>query len=259
MKKIISIVLLIAMVAMSACMFASCEALTAASAIEQADKALTEVPYTVTMSMDFECDDATLNQVFDAMSMEIPVTVDGDNMYMSMSMDIMEGMSASVNMTVADKVLYYDMSLFGQNTKMKTTLNEEQYKEFTEENGSEMPIDSANFETLTLETVDGKQVITCTGITNEGLTAMNDLLAESLTSMGAEAAVGDLSFVLTIADGKYESMALTASYSVTVEGQTYNVAMTMNAKYTYENVQPITAPADADKYTEVSYDDILGE
>ena len=258
MKKILSIALIAAMIAMSVCVFASCDVAVASSAIAKADKALSEGPYIVTMSMDFNCDSAELNQVFDAMSMEIPITVDGDNMALKMSTEAM-GMSMDIGMTVVDKVLYYDMSLFGQSMKMKATMSEENYKEFLEENGTEMPVDSTQFETLTLDVVDGKQVITCTGITTEGLDNLNKVLGDSLTSIGAEAAVGDLSYVLTIADGKYESMVLTVSYSVTVDGETYTVSMTANAKYTYTEVKPITAPADADKYTEVSFDEILGD
>ena len=258
MKKILTIALTVAMIALSVCVFASCDAVVASSAIAKADKALTEGPYIVTMSMDFDCDNAQLNQVFDAMSMEIPITVDGDNMALKMSTESM-GISMDIGMTVVDKVLYYDMSLFGQSMKMKATMSEENYKEFLDENGTEMPVDSAQFETLTLDTVDGKQVITCTGITAEGLDELNKLLGDSLTAMGAEAAVGDLSYVLTIADGKYESMALTVSYSVTVDGETYTVSLTANAKYTYTEVEPITVPADADKYTEVKFDEILGD
>lgn len=258
MKKIVSTLLLIAMVAMSVFAFASCEPATAAEALSRADKALTETPYTVTMSMDFNTDNAELNAVFDTMSMEFPITVDGDNMAMDMSMALAEGMSAGIKMVVVDQVLYYDMSLFGQNVKMKATLNEEQYKEFMAESNAEMPIDPSNFATLTMEKVDGKHIITCSGITDEGLTEMNKLLSDSLTAMGADAAVGDLSFVITVNEDKYESMALTAAYSVTVEGQTYTVSMTMNAKYTYEEVAPITAPADADTYEEVSFEDLMG-
>ena len=125
MKKIISILLALALVALGVCSLASCDTLTAASAIEKADKALTENPYTVTMSMDFNCDDAALNQIFDALSMEIPVTYDGKNLALDMSMDIMEGMSAAVKMSVVDNVLYYNMDLFGESLKMKATLNEE--------------------------------------------------------------------------------------------------------------------------------------
>ena len=253
MKKIISIALMIAMLAMSVCAFASCEAVTAASAIKKADEALLKAPYTVTMSMNFESDNAEMNEIFDAMSMEIPVTVDGENFAINMSIS-----GIAMNMTVVDKVLYYDLSMFGETAKMKTTLTDEQYKEITEEDGVQMPVDSANFETLTLETVDGKQVITCTGITTEGTEALNKMMNESVGEMGAEAAISDLSFKITIADGKYESMALSVTYTVTVEGTSVSTTMTMNAKYAYDDVKPITAPADADSYEEMDYDEIIG-
>ena len=258
MKKIISVLLLVAMVAMSALAFASCEAVTAASALEKADKALTENPYTVTMSMKFNSDNAELSAIFDAISMEIPVTVDGKNMAMDMSMDIMAGMSADLKMVVVENVLYYDMSVMGEAVKMKATLNEEQYKELMEDSNSQMPITSANFETLTLESKDGKQVISCSGISEEGIQSMNDMMADTLAATGGQVSVGDLSFTITINDGKYESMALTAAYAITLDGETVSVSMTMEADYAYENVSPITAPADADAYQEMSYDDLMG-
>lgn len=52
---------------------------------------------------------------------------------------------------------------------------------------------------------------------------------------------------------------LTATYTVTAGGETHTVSLTMNAKYTYENIQPVTAPADADSYKDVSFDEIVGE
>ncbi len=258
MKKLLSAVLVLAMILTGACLFSSCEAVTAASAIEKADEALTKAPYIMTMSLDFESDNAEMNTVFDALSMEIPVTVDGDNMYMAMSMEAMPGMTASVKMTVFDKVLYYDMAVAGQNVKMKATMNEEDYAEFLKENQAEMPVDPSQFETLTLETKDGKQVVTCAGITEEGRNALNKVMGDTIGSIDASTTLGDLSYVLTISDGKYESMALTVAYSVTVAGQTVNVSMTMNAKFAYENVSPITAPADASSYTEANLDDLLG-
>jgi len=258
MKKILSAVLVLAMILTGACLFTSCEAVTAASALEKADEALTKAPYVMTMSMDFESDNAQMNTVFDALSMEIPITVDGENLLMNMSMDVMEGVSASIKMTVFDKVLYYDMAVAGQTVKMKATMNEEDYAEFLKENSAEMPVDPNQFETLTLETKDGKQVVSCAGITEEGRNALNKILGETTGSIDASATLGDLSYIITISDGKYESMALTVAYSVTVADQTVNVSMTMNAKYSYENVSPVTAPADASSYTEADLDDLLG-
>ena len=202
MKKILSAVLVLAMVLTGACLFTSCEAVTAASALEKADEALTKAPYVMTMSMDFESDNAQMNTVFDALSMEIPITVDGENLLMNMSMDVMEGVSASIKMTVFDKVLYYDMAVAGQTVKMKATMNEEDYAEFLKENSAEMPVDPSQFETLTLETKDGKQVVSCAGITEEGRNALNKILGETTGSIDASATLGDLSYIITISDGR---------------------------------------------------------
>ena len=258
MKKILSIALMLTMILSCVGIFASCDALTAAAVVQQADEALLNTPYVMTMSMDFECDDAEMNAIFDALSMDIPVTVDGENMLMEMSMEIMEGMSARVKMTVFDKVLYYDMAVAGQTVKMKATMNEEDYAEFLKENSATMPVDPSQFETLTLETKEGKQVVTCAGITEEGRAALNEIMGDTVGSIDASAAIGELSFVLTVSGGKYESMALTVDYSVTAAGKTINVSMTMNAKFSYTDVAPITAPADADKYTEMDIADLLG-
>ncbi len=252
MKKIVALALVLTIVG---CMFVSCEDVT--STLEKADKALTEAPYTVTMSMDFECDDETINAVFEALKMEIPITVDGENMSMDMSTEIMS-ISIGTKMTVVDKVLYSYTSAAGQEVKMKCTLNDEQLKDFVADNTAEMPVDYVNFGSLTMEEKDGKQLITCADITTEGLTALNDLMAESFKALGAEAAVGDLSYIITLSDGKYESMAMVCTYSVTIEGETFTTTMSMNARFDYKDIAPITAPADADDYQSVDYSDITG-
>lgn len=255
MKRFLSILLLLSLLV---CAFASCDTLTATAAIAKAEKALEEKPYTVTMSMDFDCEDKNLNTVFDALSLEFPVTVDGENLHMDMSTEVM-GFQTGITMTVVDKVLYANTTVMNQSVKLKATLTEENYEEFIKDNNTELPVTTESFETLSMEVKDGKQIVTCSGITTEGLTAMNDLLSDALTAMGAEAAVGDLTMVATISDGLFESMALTATYTVTAGGETHTVSLTMNAKYTYEGIQPVTAPADADSYKDVSFDEIVGE
>ncbi len=257
MKKLLSVVLALVFV-LSAFALTSCELMqSAAKMLESADAALKNAPYTVKVSTDFECDDATINTVFDAMSLEVPVTVDGENIALELSMEVM-GQKLGTKMTVVDKVLYSDIDLGITQMKMKATLDDTQLKEFVAENSAELPVDYLQFEELKLESKDGKQVITCSGITTEGMTALNDQVTEALKSMGAEGAVGDISYIVTLADGKYESMALSVSYSLTMEGKTYNLSMTMNAKYEYENVAKVAAPADADSYQSVSYADIIG-
>ena len=150
MKRILSVVLLLAL---CVSMITSCDSVT--SALSMADKALQEAPYTVTMSMDFDCENATLNAVFDAMTVEFPVTVDGENLYMDMSTEVM-GFKTGISVTVVDSVVYSKTEILGQSVRCKATLDAEQLEEYLRENNTELPVTSENFETLTVEKADGK-------------------------------------------------------------------------------------------------------
>jgi len=252
MKKILAVV--IACLLMCG-MLVSCD--NAEKMLEKADAALEEAPYTMTMKMDFETDNKDINKIFSAMNMEFPVTVDGKNVAMDMSMEMM-GYTADINITVADMVMYYNIEMLGQSTKMKADLSQEQYEEFMEENNAEMMVDPEDFEELTVEKKDGKKYITCNGISDDGIKELNDMMADSLNAVKGKATVSDVSFVITLSDGKYESMAMTCVYSVTVAGETCNVTCSMSATFSYDNVAKITAPADANTYQQSKFDDLMG-
>lgn len=252
MKKILVLILALAM---TCGMLVSCE--NAQSLLEKADAALENTPYTLTMTMNFECDDEELNEIFSVMNMEIPVTIDGNNLAMDMSMD-MAGYAVDMKVTVADMVMYYDMSMIGQSIKMKAEMNEEQYKEFLADSNTEMAVNPEDFSELTVESKDGKKYIACAKISEEGLKELNDIMKDTIDAIGGEASVSDISYGVTLNDGKYESMDMTCVYSVTVLGETYNVTFKLGAEFSYDNVAEITAPADADTYQDMSFDDIMG-
>ncbi len=254
MKKLLSIALAL-MLVVSLFAFTSCEK-EPKELLADATNALTEKPYTVTMKLSFDSDNAEMKDAFAMMNMEIPVTVDGDNMTMDMSMELL-GQTISSQITLVDKTAYMNISAAGMSIKQKATMTDEQLQEFIDENGTEMPVDYNQFAELTAEKKDGKTVITCSGITDEGKKAINDEMAAALESMGT-ATLGDLSYVITLKDDKYESMDLTCSYTVTVMGESITVSMTMGATYTYDNVAAVAAPSDAADYEEVSFDELGG-
>ena len=253
MKKILVLVLALIL---SCGMLTSCD--NAEKLIEKADAALQEEPYKVTMKMAFECDNKEINDLFANMNMEIPVVVDGKNLAMDMSMDMM-GYSADIKMTVVDMVMYYDMNMMGQSAKMKTTMSEEQYKEFMEDSNTEMIVKPEDFAEMTVEKKDGKKYITCGEIKQEGLDELNEMIEDTLEAMGSKATIGDISFRMILDDGKYDSMELSCVYSMTVAGETYNVTLKMTADYSYDNVAAVTAPADAAQYQETNFSELFGD
>ena len=254
MKKFLSLALALMMI-VSLFAMTSCEK-EPKEQLEAANKALTEKPYTMTMKMNLTADNSDVQEILDAMNVEVPVTIDGNNMFLDMTMDMM-GQSVAMKMTLVDKVLYYNMDLAGMAMKMKATLNDEQLADFVNKNGAEMPVDYTMFAELKSEKKDGKTVITCTGINDEGKKALNDELASSLGDMG-KATVGDLSYNITLKDGKYESMDLSCTYTVTVSGVSVSVTMKIGATFAYDKVAAVTAPADAAEYKEVDYSEMMG-
>ncbi len=253
MKKLLSVLLVLAMVgallAFTGCEKAPEELLTAA------DEALTKGPYKMTLKTEFSSDDQTLQEVFDAMNLEIPVTIDGDNMAMDMSMD-MEGMTMKAAVSLVEKTLYMSVDVSGMSVKMKTPMTDEDLKKFEGDSGASLPVEPSQFSELKAEKKDGKTVITCTGITDEGKKALNDQMAES-AGTGATAEVGDLSFTVTLKNGKYDAMELSCDYSVTVAGKTYATTMKIAATYSYTDVPAVAAPSDAASYMEMKYSDLF--
>jgi len=247
---------LLTVLALLCCMLTACSS-SPQDLIKKADAVLLESPYTVTMKMEFDCDNADMNKVLSAMNMEIPVTVDGKNIAMDLNMELM-GQAVKAKVTVADMVMYYDMSVMGQSIKMKAAMNDEQYQKFLEENNTEMMVNPEDFGKLSMETKDGKKVITCAEIGEDALKELNKTMEDALEATGGKATVGQISYTVTLKDGKYESMDMACTYSVTVGSQSYNVSFKLGAKYTYGSTAKITAPADADKYQDVPFSDLMG-
>ncbi len=257
MKKITSVLLALVLV-ISVFALASC-AKKPQELLDEAAKLLEETPYTMTVKMDFETDNKEFNEIFKMMSMDVPLTVDGDDMSMEMSMDMM-GQTIKNKMTLVDKVLYCDVQAGTVSQKMKTTLTDEQFADFKDEQSAEMPVDYSQFTELTAEKKDGKTVISCAGINDDGKKALNDEIGASLEELGGKAELGELSYVITLnKDGKYESMELKCTYTFEVEGESVTVDITVGADISYDDVDEIVAPSDADSYQSVKYSDIVGE
>ena len=252
MKKILILVIVLIL---TCSMLVSCD--NAKSLLKKADAALEKKPYAVTMKMKFECDDAEINRLFSHMNIEIPMTVDGKNVAMNMKMDI-ANYTTKAKIIIADMVMYGDIEMLGQTAKVKTPLNEDQYKDFMEENNTEMAVTPEDFAKLTVESKDGRKYITCEEISKEGLKELNAFMAKSISGIKADVAINNVTNGITLSNGKYESMDLTLVYAVTVADETHNVTVKMNANFSYNHITKITAPADANKYEDVSYNDLMG-
>lgn len=253
MKKILSLVIALTLFCT---MFVSCSD-DPQALIEKANAALNEVPYAATLKFNFETNNEELNEVFSMMNLEIPTVIDGNNFAMNMSMDIM-GLSMAIDAVIVDMVMYYDIEMFGESVKMKATMTEEQYQSFIEDNNAQLLLMPDDFSEMTVESKDGKKYITCSGLSEDGIKELNDLVAEQIDSFNATADISEVAYTITLSNGKYESIDLHCVYAVTVYGETTTVTFDADMEYSYDNIAPITVPENADEYEEVDPSEILG-
>ena len=257
MKRVISLLLLLSL---CVCYLTSCgDHFAASTTMAKAEKELTNNSYTVKMDMEYSCDDLVFDVIFDAFVKEIPAVVNGKNIYIDMSAETM-GTENGVVFTVVEDVLYTHSTYTEKPSKVKTLLKGDLLRDFMEDTRMVMPISFQDFESITMNTVNDKQVVTCAALNADGAARMMEMISDPLILLEATATLKSLTMIATIAYDKYETVSLNAVFLVTevAKGETHEVELTMTAHYNYVDVAAITPPADADSYTWVTYDAIMG-
>lgn len=230
--------------------------LTPEEMYDKAAENLLKVPYVATMTMDYSSDNEEVNSVFESMSgMELKINMDGTNFSMDMEM-----MGITVNYICVDNVLYMEM----MGMKVKSELTDEQMKEFSGDyTGSSFTgVSLDDFNTVnSVKNEDGSYTITCKGLKGDGA----DLIDSVLGNVGTdEASVTidkeNLEYVFVIdKDCNYKS--ITASMSMNVEVDELGVVSvdaTVKTETDFANGQKVTAPANADEYTEMPAEELIG-
>ncbi len=246
MKKLLAL-LLILMLCVS--VMTACGEVDPVQAIADADKALESTPYKMVVSMQYSSDNEEIAEEFGEMNMSIPAVINGNDLSMEMSMD-----ETVMSIQLVDGTYYMSMSAGEQSQKLKAVLTDEQMKEVFEERTDVLPFDQ--FTTKTAEKVDGKVVISFTDLSKTGYDELTDL-----TYMPEDAEIKNIVLKVTLDDDKYEEQVLSFDFSVTeeIDGKSETIVVTVSIKITfsYENITPPAAPADADTYTELSYDELF--
>lgn len=256
MKRVITLLLLLALCV--GCLPSCSRNFSAATTLGKAEKELTRNTYVVNTDIRYTCEDPVVSAVLNAYVMNVPAVVHGDSILIDMSAETM-GTATGVTLTVVDDVLYSHNTTTGTPVLLKTSLKGGNMARFLRDSKVSMPVGVKEFDTMTLATANGKEIVTCTELTAEGAALMVEVIAAPLRLLAASATVRELTMIATIAYSKYETISLNATYLVTVGGKTHEVGLTMNAHYSYEDVSSIKAPADPDTYTWVPYDTLMGK
>lgn len=214
---------------------------------------LETVPYRAVLSADYSSDDPDMNEIYKEMSTSATISV-SDKSY-SMISD-----TAGISSTVIyhDSVVYMDML----DMKVKAPVTSSDLDTVTDEMLSQIDLEVGVNDFITVEKIkndDGTQTVKCSGLNESALSKLS--LGEGSDLFGIEINTESLKYEFTVdAEGRFKSLSLFVDMSMDGEELgigTFSVSATSSIDYSYDNVT-VGAPADADSYELVDFDDIFG-
>ena len=255
MKRIIALVLLTVMTvtALSSC------GLTPDAMILKADKALRENPYSITSDIEYITENEELNALFTQMDMSEVVTyVDGDNIKTSISISVM-GFEAGYNCVLVDNVLYNTATVGGMSaTKLKATLTEEEIDEFIDGSGSSELVSADDFAKLELKKDGNTYTIIGKDAANDYLDEALADVEEQLEALDFDVTIDRADLEMVLEDEKYKTVTIVFTCTFSSGNDSYTVTIKNTNEFAYGDEYAVSAPADADKYIDVDYDEIFG-
>lgn len=259
MKMKIRLTSFILIISIMACCLASCDLILGKdpkATLEKAEAALSSEPYTVEMAIQMTSPNQEMTDAIASLiTPVIVVEVDGDDVRATMNMNL-DGNNAKSVYTLCDGVIYsYTYEQFKNSektTKEKWTSPSGVKDEIIDMLGIGANIRYDDFKEAKERGSGGTSIITCTGIKDEALYGVANLMQDKLSALGAMVGVKDAVLLITIEDGKYSAVAFTCNYIITTPNTVYTVSMSILAQFDYGKAVNVTAPSDAGEYIEKS-------
>ncbi len=212
--------------------------------------------YEAAVRIVFASNDDKVKSALDAISSSSVICRDGGNLSVSTE-SCTEGLKLNNKYVLVDGILYHTLHAENEDYSV-TQLRRARFSStdsyiFTLNAGPGANISEEDF-----ESVDAKGANTvCQNIKAESAADLASDLSAKLSPIGATVSVKSASLNVVTNDGFKMSAILSCALEITVDGVVYEVTMRTYTDYDYEAEISIAAPADADKYTEVSYEEIV--
>jgi len=244
--KIISVLLCVIMLLT---VLVGCEQKKAETLLTQAGVQMLDKQFTMTMTMDYSCNDAELNEAFATVSdTETVIVVDGKNVRMDMTV-----MDQQITVLCVNNIVYMD--IFGM--KVKSFLSDEDYAEMFSENAELADMDLEDFISIKVEdSANGGKTIICKGFSEELASAMTEGAGavDGVQNIDVDEEGSNVTINLD-KDGNFESIAIELTMTLLVVDKGYvTVDASMDYTFDYTKGEKLTYPEDADQYGTIDPD-----
>lgn len=218
--------------------------------------------YVATVKVKYTALDSKLKEAVEAIgSPEITISADGDNVKV-------ESFVATKNVSTESQYLLVDGMLYHFNrisvddlavtTREKSSADETSREAIIDRVGPGASIGVDDFAKSGKTESNGSTTYMCNSINEESASSLCDVFGAQLSAIGATVRLESASYQVTLTGGREDKSTLTCNFIVTMDGEDYSVLMRINYEYDYDANVSISAPKDADKYKEVSSEEIIG-
>ncbi len=218
--------------------------------------------YVATIKVSYATEDEKLASAVSAMNNVVTtVTANGDDLKVS-AVASLGGVTVNNEYVYIEDMLYYSITL-GLADKSatdykKSAMTDTDRDALLSKVGPGASIGVKDFLKFDKVKEDNLTTYTCSNMTGESKDSLAKVFASKLSAIGATAIVNSASYTLKLVDDRNSASTLSCDLTVTMDGAEYQLTVNIECEYDYDADTSVSAPQNADKYTEVTLSEIIG-
>lgn len=236
--------------------------------MEIANEKVIKKPCVIEVELDFNCSDATVSGIFEQLERsESSVYFKDGRLKAVNELKIDDGTdvySYYTSYTVAGGVLYADINYAingdaaSDPKKVCADISEEEAKRLAGDTCIIGDVSTSGFSVVTESKSGRKRVAVYSDPSDDNRRALEQIMTEQLEGSCDSVVLKWAELTIEIEKKKYNFVAITAKYDVTIKGTTYPVEMTVELDFDYDKRLNVYPPEDTSVYPKGDLKNIIG-
>lgn len=218
--------------------------------------------YVANIKMSFSTTDEKMKDAVDAMQdLTAKLSVDKKKFKL-------ESTTLSGDITIRQSYIFVASQLYhsiritaedGETTNLsKAVISNTDRADLVSSLGAGANIGLSDFKTHDVNKNGKETTYTCSSMFDESKESLSSIMSERFAGIGATVSVESASYTLKRISGRDSESTFVCNYLISLNGESYRVTLTTTYTYDYTADVNISAPANADEYTDVPYTEIIG-
>ena len=261
-RRIMSILLVTVLILST---LTSCKKVSADELITAAEQALTETPYVLEVELDFHSVDTDVAGIFEQLERIETTLYFKDGSFKAVTDETINYGDGDFRFyredTVVGGVMYsyltYPMSGPSDVVRSKAAVTDSQLNTLVNKYLVIGKLTEDNFKGATIENRDGDTYVTVSEFSEEMYITLERALVNKLEGVSDSVKATSIRLTAELEGERYDTITVECAYNVVIEGKSYYVAMTLEFEYDYDERFEISAPADKDDYSDMTFDNLI--